>query len=255
MKKRLEGKTVIVTGAARGIGKAIALRLAQEGANVTVLDVDLDTAKKTAEEINALGQKALAVKADVTKSSEVKEAVEKTLKEFGKIDILVNNAGWDQFEPFIQSKEETWDKVIGINYKGPIICSRAVLDDMVARKSGKIISISSDAGKVGSSFEAVYSGAKAGIIAFSKTLARELARYNINVNVVCPGPTATETALEGAKSNETIAKAVEGMIKTIPLKRMAKPEEIAACVAFLASEDASFITGQAISVNGGLTMQ
>ncbi len=165
--------------------------------------------------------------------------------------MLVNNAGWDKVEPFVKSEEATWDKVIAINLKGPIACVRAVLDPMIERRSGKIVSISSDAGRVGSSGEAVYAGAKAGIIGFSKTLAREVARYGINVNVVCPGPTNTPLFREISGGNEKLAVALK---QAIPLGRLGEPEDLAGAVVFLASDDAAFITGQTLSVSGGLTM-
>ncbi|MDP2728735.1 MAG: SDR family oxidoreductase, partial [Dehalococcoidia bacterium] len=166
-----------------------------------------------------------------------------------------NNAGWDKLEPFIESKEETWDKVIALNLKAPIVCARAVLDHMIERRSGKIISISSDAGKVGSTGEAVYSGCKAGVIGFSKTLAREMARYSINVNCVCPGPTDTPLLRNLMGSDEKGAKILQAMTNAVPFRRLAKAEDIAKMVGFLASDDADYITGQAYSVSGGLTMQ
>ena len=172
---------------------------------------------------------------------------------FGKLDILVNNAGWDIMEPFVKNAPELWDKVIAINLKGPIYCIRAVLDHFIDRKYGKIVNISSDAGRVGSSGEAVYSACKGGIIAFTKTLAREMARYQINVNCVCPGPTDTPLLAEMVKG-ETGAKIVEAMKNAVPFRRLAKPEDISGAVAFLATEEAGFITGQTLSVSGGLTM-
>jgi len=169
----------------------------------------------------------------------------------GPIEVLVNNAGWDKVEPFVKSQEETWDRVIAINLKGPIRCARAVLDGMIERKAGKIISISSDAGRVGSTGEAVYSAAKAGVIGFSKTLARETARHGINVNVVCPGPTNTPLLNEIAGGND---KLIESLRRAIPMGRTGEPDDIAGAVAFLASDDAGFITGQTLSVSGGLSM-
>jgi 2-hydroxycyclohexanecarboxyl-CoA dehydrogenase len=244
----LAGKVAFVTGAGRGIGRAIALRLAAEGAKVAVTDLDEGAARSVAGEI---GPAAIALRVDVTDSSGVKAAVAETERRLGPIDILVNNAGWDRAEPFVKSEEATWEKVIAINLKGPIICCRAVLDGMIQRGSGKIVSISSDAGRVGSSGEAVYSAAKAGVIGFSKTLARELARHRIHVNVVCPGPTDTPLFREIAAENPKLMQALE---RAIPFGRLGRPEEIAAAVAFLASADADFITGQTLSVSGGLTM-
>jgi len=244
----LEGKVALVTGAGRGIGKAIATRLAAEGARVAVADLDVETASATAKEI---GGGAIAVKMDVTDTASVQGGVAEIVKQLGPVDVLVNNAGWDKVEPFVKSQEETWDRVIAINLKGPIRCARAVLDSMIERKRGKIVSISSDAGRVGSTGEAVYSAAKAGVIGFSRTLARETARYSINVNVVCPGPTNTPLLQDIAGGND---KLIESLRKAIPMGRTGEPDDIAGAVAFLASDDAGFITGQTLSVSGGLTM-
>jgi 2-hydroxycyclohexanecarboxyl-CoA dehydrogenase len=248
---KLGEKVAIVTGSAQGIGKAIAQRLASEGATVVVADMIEDLARATSQEIESQGGKAIPVKMDITNSKDVRAAVEQVLKQCGKIDILVNNAGWDKIEPFVQSTEETWDKVIAINYKGPVIVTRAVLDNMISNNYGRIVSIASDAGRVGSSGEAVYSGCKGGIIAFSKTLAREVVRYNITVNCVSPGPTGTPAVL---KFMETNPKMMEPLKSAIPMKRLARPEEIAAAVLFFASDAAGYITGQVLSVSGGLTM-
>jgi 2-hydroxycyclohexanecarboxyl-CoA dehydrogenase len=246
--KGLEGKVALVTGAGRGIGKAIAERLAAEGAKVAVADIDPATAAATASEI---GRGAIAVTMDVTDGASVRDAVAETAKHLGPIDVLVNNAGWDKIEPFVKSQEETWDRVIAINLKGPIRCARAVLDSMIERRSGKIVSIGSDAGRVGSSGEAVYSAAKAGVIGFGRTLAREVARYGINVNVVCPGPTNTPLLQETIGGNE---KLMASLKQAIPLGRTGEPDDLASAVAFLASDDAGFITGQTLSVSGGLSM-
>lgn len=246
--RRLEGRVAFVTGAGRGIGRAIALRLASEGAKVAVTDIDEATAQATAATI---GDGALGLRVDVTDPASIRPAVAATERELGPIDVLVNNAGWDKVEPFLDSGEETWEKVIAINLKGPLYCTKAILPGMVERGRGRIINISSDAGRVGSSGEAVYSAAKAGIIGFSKTLAREMARYQINVNVVCPGPTNTPLFHDLASSNPRLMEALK---RAIPFGRLAEPEEVAAAVAFLASDDAAFITGQTLSVSGGLTM-
>ncbi len=244
----LEGKVAFVTGAGRGIGEAIAKRLAAEGAKVAVADVLEDNARQTA---RVIGAAAIAVVVDITNSAAVRAAVADCEKRLGPIEVLVNNAGWDKIEAFIASSEETWDKVIAINLKGPIICIRAVLDGMIARGRGHIVSIGSDAGRVGSSGEAVYSAAKSGIIGFSKTLAREVARYHVNVNVVCPGPTKTPLLQQLQGVNP---KLMDSLVRAVPFRRLAEPDEIAAAVAFLASDDAAFITGQTLSVSGGLTM-
>lgn len=248
---RLKGRSAIITGAGQGIGRAIAIKLAQEGARIVVTDLDHDNAKNVENEIKGMGHEALSYQVDVTKYARVEEMVKDVARIFNGIDILVNNAGWDKIEPFLQSEEATWDKVISINFKGPINCFKAVLPFMVERKCGKVISISSDAGRVGSTGEAVYSGAKAGIIAFSKTIAREVAQHNIHVNCVCPGPTDTPLLQSISTINP---KLVDALKRATPLGKLAKPEDIAGAVAFLASDEASHITGQVLSVSGGMTM-
>lgn len=247
----LKDKVAIVTGAGRGIGKGIALELARHGAGVVVADMLDEPARGVAGEITDMGRQALAVNVDITQRAQVKEMVAKALEAFGKIDILVNNAGWDKFEPFLKNTEETWDKIIAINFKGMLYCVREVLEHMIEHRYGKIISIGSDAGRVGSSGEAVYSGTKGAVIAFSKTLAREVARYKINVNVVCPGPTDTPLF---AVLGEEIPKLSESLRRAIPFGRLGEPADIAHAVAFLVSDEAGFITGQTLSVSGGLTM-
>ena len=201
---RLTGKVAIVTGAAQGIGRAIASRLADEGAKVALADIQFDTAEQAASEIRADGAAAIAVALDVTKLDDAIAAADRVERELGPIDILVNNAGWDVLMPFVETTPDLWDKVIAINYRGVLNCCKAIAPRMQARGSGKIISISSDAARVGSSGEAVYAGCKAAIIGFSKTLARELAANHINVNVVCPGPTDTallKTAMAGREKS------------------------------------------------------
>jgi 2-hydroxycyclohexanecarboxyl-CoA dehydrogenase len=249
---RLKGKVALVTGAAQGIGRAIAARLAEEGAKVAIADIQDEVAAKTAAAIAAASVVATrAVKLDVTRLESALAAVGEVERELGPIDILVNNAGWDKLEPFVESMPETWDKVIAINFRGAINCCKAVVAGMQARGGGKIVSIASDAGRVGSSGEAVYSGCKAAIIAFSKTLARELARNNINVNVVCPGPTET-ALLRGVMEQQP--KVLEAMKRGIPMRRLGQPEDLAGAVAFFASADADYATGQVVSISGGLTM-
>lgn len=248
---RLKDKVAIITGAGRGIGCATAKIFSREGAKVVVADLDFDTATCVAGEINSGGGDALAFKVDITGKNSAESLVAAVLEKYGQVDILVNNAGWDKVEPFMDSIEETWDKVIAINLRGAINCCRAVLPTMISRQYGKIVSVSSDAGRVGSSGEAVYSAAKGGILAFSKTLAREMARYSININCVAPGPTDTQLFAEMAAGNPKLA---EVMAKKIPLRRLGHPNDIAYAVLFLASEEASFITGQTLSVNGGLNM-
>jgi 2-hydroxycyclohexanecarboxyl-CoA dehydrogenase len=249
--QRLVGKIAIVTGAAQGIGRAIATRLADEGAAVAIADIQTEAAESTAAELRALGAKAIAVKLDVTKFQDAEAAAAHVERELGPIDILVNNAGWDKLEPFIESVPETWDKIIAINYRGTLNCCRVIAPRMKARGSGKIISISSDAGRVGSTGEAVYAGCKAAIIGFSKTIARELARYHINVNVVCPGPTETALLRDAMAGREGV---LEAMARGIPFRRLGKPEDLAGAVAFFASSDSDYATGQVISISGGLTM-
>ena len=250
---RIKDKVALVTGGSRGIGRAICLRLAEEGAKVAIADILEDEARKTAGDILATGGQAQVVKTDVTQLDQVRACVRQVTDTWGAIDVLVNNAGWDKIEPFLQSEPETWDKVIAINLRGPINFCHTVAAQMAERGQGKIISISSDAGRVGSTGEAVYSACKAGIIGFSKTLARELARSQVNVNVVCPGPTDT-ALLQQVSSGEKGAKIIDAMTRAVPFRRLGQPEEIANAVAFFASPDADFVTGQVLSVSGGLTM-
>lgn len=249
----LKGKAAIVTGAAGGIGRGIALKLGSLGASVAVADLKAEAGQETVSLLEKEGAAGLFLKTDITDLAQVREAVKKTVSAFGQIDILVNNAGWDRIEPFLKNTPEFWDKVIAVNLKGPIYFTRAVLDHMAERKYGKIVNISSDAGRVGSSGEAVYSACKGGIIAFTKTIAREMARYLLNVNCVCPGATDTPL-LEEMTRGETGAKIIEAMVKVVPFRRLGTPEDVAGAVAFLASDEASFITGQTLSVSGGLTM-
>jgi 2-hydroxycyclohexanecarboxyl-CoA dehydrogenase len=248
---RLQGKTAIVTGAGRGIGRAIALLLARDGADVAVVDVDRDSADAVRREIEAAGGRALAVATDLTKRAEVNAMAEQVVARFSHVDILVNNAGWDRVEPFLKSEEETWDKIINLNFKAALYTCKAVLPGMVARGQGKVVNISSDAGRGGSMGQAVYSGTKGALIAFSKTLARELARYKINVNVVCPGLTETQLL---AACREQAPKVMDGVTRAIPWGRVGQPEEVAEAVGFLASPAADYVTGQTLSVSGGLTM-
>ena len=251
---KLRGKTALVTGGGRGIGRAIALGLAQEGAQVAVLDILADNAAAVAREIEATGVKALALPADLTKRAQVDRAIADTLTQFGQIDILVNNAGWDRMEMFLDSEEETWDKIIAINFKGMLYVCKAALPSMVARGQGKVISIASDAGRAGSTGEAVYAGTKGAIIAFSKTLAREMARHKITVNVVCPGLTETPLLQGIREQSPKTEKVIEAVTRAIPLGRVGQPEDIAGAVVYLASPAADFVTGQTLSVSGGLTM-
>lgn len=247
------GKAAVVTGGARGIGKAICLTLARQGADIAIADILEQEGRDTVNEIQKSGRRALFVKTDLTKKESVDKMVREVLQAFGKIDILVNNAGWDRIELFIKNSPEFWDKVIDINYKHQIYTTRAVLDHMIERKYGRIVNIGSDSGRVGSTGEAVYSGCKGAVIAFTKTMARELARFNITVNCVSPGPTETPLT-EEMKKEELGGKVLAAMDKIVPLGRLATPQDIANAVAFMASDEASYITGQTLSVSGGLTM-
>lgn len=247
------GKVAIVTGGARGIGKAICLTLAKQGADIAITDILEQDGRNSVNEIQKLGRRTLFVKTDLTKKESVDKMAKEVLQTFGKVDILVNNAGWDRIELFITNSPEFWDKVIAINYKHQIYTTRAVLDHMIERKYGRIVNISSDAGRVGSTGEAVYSGCKGALIAFTKTMARELARYGITVNCICPGPAETPLA-EEMKQEELGSKIFGAMEKVIPLGRLCAPQDIANAVAFMASDEASYITGQTLSVSGGLTM-
>ncbi|MBI2815601.1 MAG: glucose 1-dehydrogenase [Acidobacteria bacterium] len=250
-----EAKSAIVTGAGRGIGRAIALKLAQSSyKRVAVFDILGDNAQAVTKEIEALGGEAIAVAVDLTKCQQVQNGVAEVVAKFGQIDLLVNNAGWDKLELFLDSEEATWEKVISINFKSVLLMCRTVVPHMVARGSGKVVSIASDAGRVGSMGEAVYSGTKGAIIAFSKSLAREMARHKISVNVVCPGLTETPL-LQGIRDqSEKAHKVIDAVTRAIPFGRVGTPEEIANAVAFFASSEADFVTGQTLSVSGGLTM-
>jgi 2-hydroxycyclohexanecarboxyl-CoA dehydrogenase len=251
---KLKGKTALVTGGGRGIGRAIALALAREGADVSVLDILPDNAEGVRKEIETLGVKGLGLTADLTRRPEVNRAVEETIARFGRLDILVNNAGWDKMELFLDSEEEAWEKIIAINFKSVLYVCKAALPPMVERGTGKVINIASDAGRVGSTGEAVYAGTKGAVIAFSKTLAREMARYRITVNVVCPGLTETPLLQSIRDQSDRTAKVIEAVTRATPLGRVGRPEEIAEAVLFFASPGADFITGQTLSVSGGLTM-
>ncbi len=251
---KLKGKTALVTGGGRGIGRAIALGLAEEGAQVAVVDILKDNALAVEREIEALGVKGLGLGADLTRRAEVTRAVEETLAQWGQLDVLVNNAGWDKLEPFLESEEETWEKIIAINFKAALYVCKAVLPHMVGRGAGKVINIASDAGRVGSMGEAVYAGTKGAIIAFSKTLAREMARHRITVNVVCPGLTETPLLQGIRQQSPRSERVIDAVTRAIPLGRVGQPQDVAGAVVYLASPAADYVTGQTLSVSGGLTM-
>ena len=244
------GKVAIVTGAGQGIGERIALNFAERGADVAVIDLNLETAGTVAAKIKELGRKSTAVKTDVSVSAEAKKMVQQVLAELGTVDILVNNAGFVNAEPsyFIQEIEDYWDRIIDVCYKGVLYCTKAVLDTMIEKKSGKIVSIASDAGRVGQQGQAVYSGAKGAVIAFSKALAKEVARYKINVNCVAPG--ATNTPAFQLMPEEMRQKIGNSYL----FKRVAETQDIANAVSFLSSEDSCYMTGQVLSVSSGYTM-
>jgi 2-hydroxycyclohexanecarboxyl-CoA dehydrogenase len=244
----LQNKVVVITGAGRGMGASIAERLAAEGARVAVTDVDEKSALATAEALDG----AAGFRLDITNAAEVDARIPEIAAALGPIDALVNNAGWDRLAPFLETDEGLWDRIIDINLRGPIRMTKAVLPQMVERRSGRIVNISSDAGRVGSTGEAVYSACKAGIIGFGKTIAREMARHNITVNAICPGPTATP--LLESMVGEGNDKLIDALKRGIPMRRLGEPEDVAGVVAFIVSEEASFITGQTVSVSGGLTM-
>jgi 2-hydroxycyclohexanecarboxyl-CoA dehydrogenase len=245
--KGLDGKVVLVTGAGRGMGKAIAERLAAEGARVAVTDVDEKPAVETAAGLEG----AAGFRIDITDAGEVARRIDEITGALGPIDALVNNAGWDKLALYLDTDEDLWERLIDINLRGPIRMIKAVLPQMVERRSGRIVNISSDAGRVGSSGEAVYSACKAGIIGFGKTVAREVARYGVTVNAICPGPTDTALLDSVTEGNE---KLIDSLKRSIPMRRIGVPEDIAGAVAFMVSDDAGFITGQTLSVSGGLTM-
>ncbi|WP_027476051.1 2-hydroxycyclohexanecarboxyl-CoA dehydrogenase [Curvibacter gracilis] len=250
----LTDKTVIVTGGAGGIGSATCRRFARAGAKVAVFDLNLEAAQKVAEAIQADGGVALAVRCDITSRTEVDAAVATTEAELGPIDVLVNNAGWDIFKPFTKTVPAEWDRLIAINLTGALHMHHAVLPGMVARGGGRIVNIASDAARGGSSGEAVYAACKGGLVALSKTLAREHARHQITVNVVCPGPTDTALLAGVAEGAANPEKLIDAFKKAIPLGRLGQPDDLAGAIAFFGSDDAAFITGQVISVSGGLTM-
>jgi 2-hydroxycyclohexanecarboxyl-CoA dehydrogenase len=245
---QLQGKTAVVTGAASGIGRATAEKLAAAGAHVLLGDIATDAGEAVAARTREQGHRADFFRLDITDPASIEAFRRDALTKVQQVDIVANVAGWDRTEPFVKNTPDFWRKVVDLNLMGPITVTRAFIEPMMERRAGKIVSVSSDAGRVGSLGETVYAAAKGGVIAFTKSLAREMARYNINVNCVCPGP--TDTPLLAAVPD----KIREAFIRVTPMQRLARPEEVADAVVFFASDASSFVTGQVLSVSGGLTM-
>ena len=245
---RLKDRKAIVTGAGQGIGRSIALKMAHEGADVVIAEMNPDSGNQTKKEVEALGRRALFIAIDVADQRQVKGMVEEVLRRWGKIDILVNNAGFDRGATLLKVREEDWDAILGVHLKGTLNCIQAVAPHMIENSYGKIINISSILGKSGAISGISYSSAKAGIIGLTKSVARELGRYQINVNVVLPGLILTPTIAKMAEKYQNM------IIEATPLRRIGQPEEVANVVAFLASDEASFMTGAAVEVSGGWNM-
>jgi len=249
----IRGKTAIVTGGAQGIGRAIGFRLAKDGVSVGILDIQIDKARETAKDIRAMGVKGMAFECDVTDYASVKKAIERIHQECGSIDILINNAGIDRAQPFVDTNEAIWEKIISVNYRSFLIACHVCVPYMIEQKRGHIVSLGSDAGRIGNPGEVLYCGTKAAIMASSKALAKELAKFNIRVNCVSPGPVLTEL-WDKLHEGEKGQRVTEAVIKAIPLRRLGTPEDVADVVAFFVSDDSKYLTGQVLSVDGGLTM-
>jgi len=245
---KLKDKVALITGGARGIGQAIAMTFAKEGADIVVADVNLEVAQKTASEIEALGRKALALEMDVTDYTKVEAGLNKILDKFGKVDILINNAGITKDNLILRMSQSEWDAVINVNLKGTFNCIKAVSRPMIKQRSGKIVSIASIIGLMGNAGQANYAASKAGIIALTKTVAKELASRNVNANAVAPG--FIQTDMTAKLPEEVKAK----MLEAIPLAKLGLPQDVANVCLFLASEDSNYITGQVITVDGGMVM-
>ena len=247
---RLQNRVALITGGARGIGKATAFKMVREGASVALLDILSDEAARVAQDLEALGGKALGLKADVSRKDEVDRAVERALQRFGRVDILVNNAGVVRPGPLEKVREEDWEAALGVNLKGTFFCTQAVVPTMKKNRYGKIVNMGSRA-SLGKEERTVYGATKAGLIGVTRTWALELAQYNINVNYIGPGPIATELFKAANPEDSPKTKAI---INSVPLKRVGQPEDVANLAAFLASDEASFITGQTIFICGGITV-
>ncbi len=251
---RFADRTVVVTGGGGGIGGACCRRFGAEGAKVAVFDRDLEAAEAVAGAVRASGATAQAFVCDITDRAAVDAAVAAAESQLGPIDVLVNNAGWDVFLPFTRTEPAQWERLIAINLVGALHMHHAVLPGMATRRRGRIVNVSSDAARVGSSGEAVYAACKGGLVAFSKTIAREHARHGITVNVVCPGPTDTALFAEYKQGAGNPEKLMEAFTRSIPLGRIGQPDDLPGAVLFFASDDAAYVTGQVLSVSGGLTM-
>ena len=244
----LQDKIAVVTGAASGIGLATARALAAEGARVVLADIDVEKGESAAAALRASGRQAEFAAVDITDPASIDAFAAQVHERHGAIDVLVNGAGWGRTSPFWEGSPEFWSKLVALNFVGPMLLCKAFLPQMMERRSGRIVNVASDAGRVGSMGETVYAGTKGGLIAFTKSLSRETARYAINVNCVCPGP--TDTPLMAAVPD----KVKDALVKAIPLRRLGRPEEVADAIAFFAGDGSTYITGQVLSVSGGLTM-
>lgn len=246
----IAGKVAFVTGGASGIGAATCRRLSEEGARVAVVDIDAQGAERIAEEVEGL-----AVACDVADTAAVREAVATVERALGPVDLLVNNAGTDEFGFLVETTEEQWDRVLAINLRGVIACTHALLAGMQERRRGRIVNVASEAGRVGSRGSSVYSAAKAGVIGFTKAVAREAARYGVTCNAVAPGPIETPLLMAAPEHfGERGRRLIEVMVSSTAMRRIGRPEEVAGVIAFLCSDDASYVTGETIGVSGGLGM-